>query len=118
LLNDFAGALATGYVVDNLLDKISALSSAASIVSCVNATYALWQRFNQHASAGATLLTALRTIPAFQDLAKEVREDRAEELATASAKDLTGDALELDLDKVADPRTRATGRLGSRICPR
>lgn len=98
----YGAQLITGYVTDNLLDKISALSYAASIASCVNAAYSLWQDLSQRAPAGTTMLTALQTIPACQDLAKKVRENRAEELATASARDLTGDALEPDINKVAD----------------
>ena len=49
---------------------------------------------------------ALQTVPVGRDRAEKVREDRAEELATASATDLTGDALEPDLDEVADTRER------------
>jgi hypothetical protein len=48
------------------------------------------------------VLTALQTIPACKDLASKVRENRAEELATARARDLTGDALKPDIEKVAD----------------
>lgn len=98
----YGAQLVTGYVIDNLLDKISALSYAASITSCVNAAYALWQNLSQRADAASTVLTALQTIPACQDLAKRVRENRAEALAAASAKDLAGDGLEPDLAKVAD----------------
>ncbi len=98
----YGAQLITGYVTDNLLDKISALSYAASIASCVNAAYSLWQDLSQRAPAATTMLTALQTIPACQDLAKKVRENRAEELATASARNLTGDALKPDIDKVAD----------------
>lgn len=105
--------LITGYVIDNLLDKISALSFAASIASCVSAASAVLQDLSQHADAATTVLDALQTVPACQDLAKKVRENRAEELATASAKDLTGYALEPDLDKVAD--TADAGRWETKI---
>ena len=98
----YGAQLITGYVTDNLLDKISALSYAESIASCVNAAYSLWQDFSQRAPAATTVLTALQTIPACKDLASKVRENRAEELATASARDLTGDALKPDIEKVAD----------------
>jgi len=98
----YGAQLITGYVIDNLLDKISALSYASSIADCVNAAYTLWQDLSHRASASTTVLDALQTVPACQDLASKVREDRAEELAAADAKNLTRDALKPDIEKVAD----------------
>jgi hypothetical protein len=98
----YGAQLITGYVTDNLLDKVSALSYEASIADCVNGAQSLWQDLRQHAAAASTMLDALRTVPACQDLASKVREDRTEELAAASAGDATGDALKADISKVAD----------------
>jgi hypothetical protein len=99
----YGAQLATGFVTDNLLDKISALSYASSIASCVNAAYNLWQNLRQNDDTGATLVSALEGYASCKDLMDKVRENRAESLAAEHGDDLTP-----DLDKVAETADAST----------
>jgi hypothetical protein len=103
----YGAQLLTGYVTDNLLDKVSALSYASSIADCANAAYSLWQNLNQQADAAATVVTALQTINACKSLADKVRADRDEALAAAS-ESLYDQDLARDLNKVVDTAHAST----------
>jgi hypothetical protein len=102
--------LLTGYVTDNLVDKISVLSYLGSISDCANAAYSTLQNLNQQADAATTIITALQSYPACKELADKVHENSAETLATVKPTD--DHALKSDLDKVADTAEADTWETG------
>jgi hypothetical protein len=99
----YGAQLLTGYVADNLLDKVSVLSYGSSIANCVNAAYNVWQDLTQHDDTGATLASVLQGYLLCRDLVDKVRENRAESLAAEH-----GDTLTPDLEKVAETAGAST----------
>jgi hypothetical protein len=99
----YGAQLLTGYVADNLLDKVSVLSYASSIADCVNAAYNVWQHLTQHDDTGATLASALQGYLLCKDLVDKVRENRAESHAAEH-----GNTLTPDLEKVAETADAST----------
>ncbi len=99
----YGAQLLTGYVADNLLDKVSVLSYGSSIADCVNAAYNVWQNLRQHADTGATLASALQGYLLCKDLVDKVRENHAESPAAEH-----GDTLTPDLEKVAETADAST----------
>lgn len=96
----YGAQLLTGYVTDNLVDKVSVLSYLGSISDCANAAYSTWQNLNQHADAATTVVTALQSYPSCKELADKVHENSSEALAHVKPTD--DHALKSDLDKVTD----------------
>jgi hypothetical protein len=99
----YGAQLLTGYVTDNLLDKVSVLAYGSSIAGCVNAAYNVWQNLTHNHGAGATVASALLGYLPCKDLVDKVRENRAESLAADHV-----DTLTPDLEKVADDADAST----------
>jgi hypothetical protein len=113
----YAAQLITGYVTDNLVDKVSALSYASSIIDCVNQAYSLWQNLTQGADAATTATTALQTITSCKALVDEVRKNREEALAAVSAADeFDNQVLRPNLEQVA--KTADSGSWETEIAQR
>jgi len=76
----FGAELMTAYVVDGLPEH-SVLSYYASIASCVNDAYSLWNKFTQQppASAADMMQQALQTVASCQQLQQKLATDPAAE---------------------------------------